>query len=45
MIDNNGAWAKIEGRQWFGSQIFKNCSKAPLAKRLAITYFLHHSFE
>ncbi|CAF4859694.1 unnamed protein product, partial [Rotaria socialis] len=22
MIDNNGAWAKIEGRQWFGSQIF-----------------------
>lgn len=33
MIDNNGAWAKIEGRQWFGSNIFKNCSKTPLAKR------------
>lgn len=33
MIDNNGAWAKIEGRQWFGSNIFKNCSKTSITKR------------
>ena len=33
MIDNNGAWAKIEGRQWFGSNIFKSCSKTSLSKR------------
>jgi hypothetical protein len=34
MIDNNGAWAKIEGRQWFGSNIFKSCTKPSLSKRL-----------
>ena len=34
MIDNNGTWAKIEGRQWFGSSIFKSCSKTSLSKRL-----------
>ena len=34
MIDNNGAWAKIEGRQWFGSNIFKNCSRTSISKRL-----------
>lgn len=33
MIDNNGAWAKIEGRQWFGSQIFKNVSRTSISKR------------
>ncbi|CAF0909832.1 unnamed protein product, partial [Didymodactylos carnosus] len=32
MIDNNGTWAKIEGRQWFGSNIFKGCSKSSLSK-------------
>ena len=33
MIDNDGAWAKIEGRQWFGSNIFKGCSKTSISKR------------
>jgi hypothetical protein len=33
MIDNNGTWAKIEGRQWFGSGIFKSCSKTSISKR------------
>ena len=33
MIDNNGDWAKIEGRQWFGSNIFKSCSKTSISKR------------
>ncbi|UJR14129.1 hypothetical protein I4U23_001123 [Adineta vaga] len=32
MIDNNGAWAKIEGRQWFGSNLFKSCTKSSLSK-------------
>jgi hypothetical protein len=39
MIDNNGAWAKIEGRQWFGSNIFKSCSKTSLSKRLFDKFF------
>jgi hypothetical protein len=39
MIDNNGTWAKIEGRQWFGSNIFKSCSKTSLSKRLFILKF------
>ncbi len=41
MIDNNGTWAKIEGRQWFGSNIFKSCTKTSLSKRLFIK-FHHH---
>ncbi|CAM2697728.1 unnamed protein product [Rotaria socialis] len=43
MIDNNGAWAKIEGRQWFGSQIFKHCTKTPLAKSFRSRFrFIRH---
>ncbi|CAF1117464.1 unnamed protein product [Rotaria sordida] len=43
MIDNNGTWAKIEGRQWFGSHIFKNCSKTPLAKSFRSRFrFMRH---
>jgi hypothetical protein len=44
MIDNNGTWAKIEGRQWFGSNIFKSCTKTSLSKRLVIK-FHHHLFR
>jgi len=41
MIDNNGTWAKIEGRQWFGSNLFKSCSKTSLSKRLLILKFFY----
>ena len=34
MIDNHGEWAKIEGRQWLGSSILKNCTKTSFSKRL-----------
>jgi hypothetical protein len=34
MIDNHGEWAKIDGHQWFGSHLLKNCSKTSFSKRL-----------
>lgn len=33
MIDNHGKWAKIDGRQWIGSDILKGCSKTSFSKR------------
>jgi len=36
MIDNHGEWAKIEGRQWLGTNILKSCTKTSFSKRLVI---------
>ena len=33
MIDNHGEWAKIEGRQWIGSDLTKNQNKSSFTKR------------
>jgi hypothetical protein len=34
MIDHQGEWAKIEGRQWFGGNLFKNFKETSFSKRL-----------
>jgi hypothetical protein len=44
MIDNNGTWAKIEGRQWFGSNIFKSFSKTASSKRLIFDHRLDFEY-
>ncbi len=31
--NNQGEWAKIDGRQWFGNSLLKSCSKTSLSKR------------
>jgi hypothetical protein len=33
-IDKRGEWEKIEGSQWFGGNLLKNCSKTSFSKRL-----------
>jgi len=30
---NHGEWAKIDGRQWFGNNLLKSCSKTSFSKR------------
>lgn len=31
-IDNRGEWAKIDGRQWFGNNLLKNCTRVSFSK-------------